>query len=295
MTTTKLIGTGLNGLVGSKFNQLYQTSYEFESIDVSDPNHPIDITNYDQLATAITTSEASAVLHCAAYTDVTGAWQQRGDKQGSAYRVNVTGTKNLVNLCEQTNKHLIHLSTAFVFDGENPGLYAETDTPHPIEWYGQTKWEAEQLVMAAKCPWTILRIDFPFRLDEFPKPDIVRKTVASLKNGYNLFTDHWFGPTLIEDLAKVIDWSIRTQATGLYHASSGEKWSDFDLAQAILELHQLPYQLKSGSLDDYLRTVNRPYQRNTALDISKLVSQIDFALQSVRQGLAAVILDQKQS
>ena len=285
-----LITTGLFGLVGSKFDQLYGKKYACTNLDISHPTHRVDITDFDQVQQALSQNRAPFLLHLAAFTDVTKAWEQRDDKTGLAYKVNVEGTRNIVKACEQNKIHLIHVSTAFVFDGEKTGLYTEEDTTRPIEWYGQTKAEAEAIVQAADCPWTILRIDFPFRSDSFVKPDIVRKTVSALEKGYPLFTDHYFGPTFIDDFAKVIDWVIRTGTTGLFNASSGEQWSDFQLGERLKDILPLPFELKAGDLDSYLKTLNRPYQRNTALDCRKLKSQLDFSLSSIEEALHTVIL-----
>ncbi len=292
MTDSKpqILATGLNGLVGSRFATDFANKYEFTNLDVAHPTHPTDITQADQVLRTFEASDAKFVIHLAAFTDVTAAWQQRDDKTGLAYLVNVTGTENVVKAAEQTGKHVIHVSTAFVFDGENSDLYTEADPTHPIEWYGQTKAEAETLVQASSAPWTILRIDFPFRSDPFPKPDIVRKSITNIANGIPLFSDHFFGPTYINDLAKVFDWVIRTQTTGLFNASAGEKMSDFEFGKLLKEIHNLPNEVKAGSLDEYLQKVNRPYQRNSAMDNSKLVSSLDFKLLSIRNALAQVEL-----
>ncbi len=290
MPKTPLLATGLNGLVGSKFAELFAETYDFTNLDVAHPTQPTDITQFDQVLKTFEASPAQFIIHLAAFTDVTAAWQQQGDKTGLAYLVNVIGTQNVVKAAAQTGKHVIHVSTAFVFDGQKPDLYTEADSTKPIEWYGTTKAEAEAVVQASSAPWTILRIDFPFRSDTFAKPDIVRKTVANLEKGMPLFSDHYFGPTYIDDLAKVFDWVIRTDATGLYNASAGEKLSDFEFGQMLKEVLQLPYEVKAGSLVEYLKTVNRPYQQNTAMNNAKLVQALDFKLLSIREALAQVKL-----
>lgn len=283
MPKTPLLGTGLNGLVGSKFVELFKNSYSLVVLDISDPNDPVDITQYDQVAKKFETSSAQFVLHFAAFTDVTAAWEQRGDKQGLAYKVNVDGTANVVKAAQSTCKHVIHVSTAYVFNGEKAGLYHESEPMDPIEWYGQTKAWAEEKVQSANCPWTILRIDQPFRSDAFAKTDVAHRIASKLKDNslYPMFTDHFFGPTVIEEFSRVIDWVIRTSTTGLFHASSGEQWSDFEFANLIKQKLELPGEVKSGSLSEYLKTLNRPYQKNTALDTSKLTQALDFQLQSI--------------
>lgn len=290
MNKTPLLATGINGLVGSKFAQLYQDKYQIKSLDIRDQTDPVDITDYQAVVKAFQQSEANTVIHLAAFTDVTKAWDQRQDRSGPAYQVNVAGTKNIIQACQQTDVHLIHISTAYVFDGKKDGLYSEQDKPNPIEWYGQTKWEAEQAVISSDIDWTILRIDQPFRSDKFEKTDLAHKIIDGLKNNnlHPLFDNQYFGPTFIDDFALVLDFFIRTKANGSFHASSGEKWSPFEFGRLIKKIHQLPGEVKPGDLDEYLKTLNRPYQKNTALDISKLQKIIDFELNSVKQAVEKI-------
>lgn len=284
--------TGGKGLVGSKFTQLFENTYQFEPLDVSDAINPVDITNKNAVIDMFSRSPATFVVHLAAFTDVTAAWSQKGDMDGSAYKVNVVGTENVVAAAEQTGKHIIHISTAYVFDGLKSSLYHEDDPVNPIEWYGFTKAKAEEVVLAAKCPATILRIDQPFRSDTFSKDDLVRKIIKNITSSspYPLFTNHYLGPTFIDDFAKVIDWVIRTSTTGLFHASSGEKISDFELATLINETHNLRGTVLRGDLNEYLKRLDRPYQVNTAMDITKLTSQLDFKLLSLAEAIKKIII-----
>lgn len=287
-----LLTTGANGLVGSKFVEIFENQYEVQNLDLKHPTHPTDITKPNQVLQAFEESEAEAVIHLAAFTNVTAAWEQKGDKSGTAYQVNVDGTKNIVDACRNTGKFLIHISTAYVFDGENESLYTEDDQPNPIEWYGQTKWEAEQAVMQSEIGWSILRIDQPFRSDSFERPDVVRKIINALKKDRlpPQFTNQYFGPTYINDFSKVLDFFIRTKTQGLFHAASGEKWSPYEFAQLIKEAHQLDGEVKKGDLAEYLKTLNRPYQKNTAMSSEKLAKAIDFKLINIQEAIKTIEL-----
>ncbi|MBP7740982.1 sugar nucleotide-binding protein [Candidatus Woesebacteria bacterium] len=287
-----LLATGINGLVGSRFAKLFSDHYDFDSLDIANQTNPVDITDESSINNALKNSNSDFVVHLAAYTDVTGAWKQQGDKFGPAYKVNVNGTKNIIKACKNYGKHLIHVSTAYVFNGENEDFYTENDQLSPIEWYGQTKAEAEMAVNSSDINWTILRIDQPFRPDVFNRPDSVRRIINGLKNDslYPQFTNHYFGPTFIDDFSKIIDWVIRTKSKGIYNSSSGEKWTDYDFANLINNNFKFEKVVKKGDLNEYLKTLDRPYQRNTALSIDKLKSEIDFELNSVESSIKLVEL-----
>lgn len=290
MTTVpkpKVIVTGGRGLIGSKFMAAYQDKYDLVLFDRSgEPS--IDITNQSLLEEQVARQrDAAAIVHFAAYTDVTGAFAQTDDKNGVAWQVNVVGTANLAQLAAKYQIPLIHLSTAYVFDGNKPSLYFEDDEPNPIEWYGQTKAEAEKMITQSGAKATILRIDQPFSRETFAKVDTLHRLINGLETNSLLpqFTNHYFGPTYIEDLVKVIDFFIRCPQPGIFHASSGEKWSDYDFAWAIKDILDLPGKIKKGDLDNYLQTINRPYQRNTAMNNDKLTAVLDFKLKTIKAAM----------
>jgi dTDP-4-dehydrorhamnose reductase len=292
MEKIPLLGTGLNGLVGSKFVTDFAFKYNFDNLDLRDAIRPVDITNEQEVQSIVSASKSEFIVHMAAFTDVTGAWQQNNDKNGSCYLVNVKGTENLVKACKETGKHLIHLSTAYVFDGEKKDMYLETDQTNPIEWYGKTKALAEEVIQNSNIDWTILRIDQPFRNDSFAKIDTLHRIIEGFKNNklYPQFNDHYFGPTYINDFVKIIDLVIRKKITGLYHTSSGESWSDFAFAQFIKENFNFNFELQAGSLIKYLETSNRPYQKNTALNINQIKKHLDFELKTVKEAITETII-----
>lgn len=271
MATVKqsILGTGLSGLVGSKFVTSYSNQYEFENMDLT---NNVDILNEAQVMEKVKSSLSEHILHFAAFTDVTKAFEQTGDKEGAAYKVNVIGTRNMVKAAREYGKHLIHISTAYVFDGEKTSPYMEADAVHPLEWYGQTKAWAEDEVTQSGVSHTILRIDRPYRLDEFPKLDLLHKVIEKLKTNTlpPQFADTSWTPTSIERFCEILQAVIAKKPQGIFHATTERVFSDFTFAQWVKMKFQLDGDVKEGSLTEYLKTSNRPYQRNTALDTSKL-------------------------
>lgn len=286
-----ILGTGLNGLVGSKIISDLAHIFEFTNLDIAHPTQPVDITDEIQLQNFIGQTSAKFLIHCAAFTDVTAAWLQNGDKSGLAYRVNFIGTENIARVCKKHDIHLIHISTAYVFDGENPQPYLETDQPSPIEWYGQTKFWAEEAVRQFAHDWTILRIDQPFRSDPFAKADIVRRIAKGLATDTlpPQFKNHTFGPTFIDDFVQIIKQVIDHKITGLYHASSGESWTDYDFARLVAQKLNMVEKVNPGDLEAYIKTSQRPYQRNTALNCDKLYGLIDFKPTPIEKAVVSCI------
>lgn len=271
MHKTAILGTGLSGLVGSKFVEMYADSYDFENMDLT---NNVDILNESQVREKVGSSDSSHIIHFAAFTDVTKAFDQTGDKDGVAYKVNVIGTRNMVKAAKEFGKHLVHISTAYVFDGKKETPYVETDPTSPIEWYGQTKTWAEEEVTNGDISHTILRIDRPYRLDEFPKLDLLHKVIEKLKTNTlpPQFADTSWTPTSIEEFSDILNFVITHKPQGIFHATTGDVFSDYTFALWVKEQYKLEGDVKKGSLTEYLKTNDRPYQRNTALDTMKLRS-----------------------
>lgn len=238
----QVLGTGLSGLVGSRIVELFGSQYDFLNLDLTTG---VDITKPEEIEQEISSSKAKHLIHLAAFTDVSKAWEQK-DEGGESlcYKVNVLGTKNIAQACKKHNKFLIHFSTDFVFDGEKTSPYTEEDKPHPIEWYGQTKLWAEEEVKKSGCYYTILRIAFPFKakqsppnLEPNPKLDLIRKIKSKLQEGkeLNMFFDQIITPTFINDIAKVVDYCIKNNPVGTYHCVGSSPISPYDLASMIAQ------------------------------------------------------------
>lgn len=265
----KILGTGLSGLVGSKFVELYKDVHSFQNLDLTSG---VDILNESQVQAAFEKSDAPAVVHFAAFTDTQKAFEQNGDKEGPAYKVNVLGTRNIARAAQQTGKYLIHISTAYVFDGEKKGKYTEDDPVNPIEWYGQTKAWAEEEVVKSCDRYSILRIDRPYRQDEFPKLDILHKIKAKLEAGElpPQFADTTWTPTSVEKFSELLSWVAENEPQGIYHTTTEPEYSDYSFAVFVRDYYGINREVVKGSLTEYLKRNPRPYQRNTSLDTSKL-------------------------
>ncbi len=278
-----LLGTGLSGLVGSRVVEL-NPQHQFTDLSL---DSGYDILKPESLEPIFQNNPASVVIHFAAFTDTNAAWEQRGDKNGLCYQINVVGTQNIVNLCQKYNKHLIHISTDFVFNGQKQGSYTEFDTPFPLDWYGETKYQAEKIV--ANTNSSIIRIAFPFRSNFPTKIDLVRKIIDKLKSGQEvkMFSDQIITPTFIDDIAQGLTLVIDKQPAGIYHLVGSTSLSPYDMAKTIASTFKLDQNLVVPSLlTDYLKTPNaRPYAPNLAISNQKFVTEFGFCPKNLQSSL----------
>ncbi|EKD65032.1 MAG: hypothetical protein ACD_50C00208G0004 [uncultured bacterium] len=268
----KILGTGLFGLIGSRVRELLSDKYSFGDISIQ---NGIDITDKKRVFDEIKNSDASIVLHLAAKTSVDGCEKDKKKdikilrykdikrqeeewfKEKTAWAVNVYGTKNVVDACIQSRKKLIYTSTDFVFDGSK-NLYSEEDKPNPINWYGRTKYEGEEIVKKSSTPWIIARIAYPYRAN-FIRQDFVRILIEKLrkKEHLQMVTDHVMSPTFVDDIAYALDGLIKNNSTGIFHVVGSEFITPYDAACKIAK----SFGLEENSI---AKTTRAEYFRNRA-------------------------------
>ena len=293
---TKIIGTGLSGLVGSRLVELLQKKFEFVDFSL---DSGVDITKLSSLKKAfLKYLDCEAIIHLAAFTDVSEAAKQEEDKKGLCYQINVVGTQNIANLCQEYGKYIIHISTDNVFNGKKRTPYTEEDQPQPIEWYGETKYLAEEAVKKTKNPWLIVRIAFPFKaksspkkLEPKPKLDLTRKIIERIKIGQKIkmFTDQVITSTFIDDIAKAMDTFFKKKPTGIYHVVGSDFITPYNLALKICKVFNLDEtKVKKTSLREYQKIDPRPRQRYSCLSNKKLEKNLGIKMSNLDQAFRKI-------
>lgn len=284
----KIIGTGLSGLIGSRIVELLSDKYLFTDLSLE---AGVDITEPSQIKEKIKNSQAGVVLHLAAFTDVDAASRQDGDKNGSCYKVNVLGTQNIVSACKTSGKYLIHVSTDFVFDGKKKEPYTEEDKPNPIEWYGKTKFWAEEEVRKGRINYAIVRLAFPFRAEFKAKKDLVRQIIRGLEENSlpPMFIDQIITPTFIDDIARALDIFIKKKPVGIYHLVGSTILSPYELACQIADCFGFDKKkMKKGSLTEFLKTTSRPRQRYLGLSNQKIKKELGIKMGTLEEALQLI-------
>jgi len=282
----EILGTGLDGLVGSRVVEL-NPQYEF--INLIYPQ--ADITKIETLETFFQNSTADTLIHFAAFTDTKAAWEQKFDTNSPCFKVNVEGTKNVAQLCKKYNKHLIHISTDYVFNGQKNVPYNENDLPNAMEWYGQTKAMAEKIALDAGA--TVVRISFPYR-KEFPlKVDFIRGYINKLQSSepLNLFTDQTITPTFIDDISHGLDIIIQQKPAGIFHLVGSSSHSPYEIAQEVARIFNLDSSLiHPSSLEKYLidNPTARPFGKNQSLSNQKIKDELGISMRTLTNGLEAI-------
>ena len=287
-----IIGTGLSGLVGSRVTQLL--SPHFACTDLSKETG-VDLLDFALVKERIHTSSAPWVFHFAAFTDVQGAEGQKDQKKDSlSWKVNVGATENIVNICRETGKKLLFISTDYVFDGTKDE-YREDDTPNPISWYGRTKYEGETCVQTLGSQALIVRIANPYRSHPVGKMDFVHKMMERMDAGLEIQapTDQIFCPTFIDDLASSLEKLISLGAHGLYHVVSSTGITPYETARRIaLEFGYEKAKITPVSYEEYFSGKALP-PKHALLKHDKIDSS-GVKLHPLSEGLKKVKLQERK-
>lgn len=285
--------SGASGLVGSRFVEMYGEDYEIANIDLTNNVNILDIASIEAF---VDMHPSDTLIHLAAFTNTVEADKQKGDKAGLCYQVNVVGTENIANVCQKRKMHLVHISTDFVFDGTKKDMYVEDDLRSPIDWYGQTKAMAEEVVEQSNTDYTIIRIAYPYRANFDLKPDIITKIRTRLKDNTlpPQFTDTTITPTFVDDIARGFQVIVTQRKRGIYHMVGSTVVSPYDLAVAVARLyHYDELQVKKGLLETYLNDNPRPFARYGGVSNVKATQDLGLTFATLDQGLRMVVQQQK--
>ncbi|MDB7989500.1 dTDP-4-dehydrorhamnose reductase [Faecalicoccus pleomorphus] len=225
----KLLVTGYKGQLGyDVVNEAKSRGIEAVGVDIDE----MDITNAQQINDVIKTGNYDAVVHCAAWTAVDKA--EEPELFDKVRAVNATGTQNIVNVCKELNIPIMYFSTDYVFNGQGTAPWNEYDERHPLNVYGQTKYEGE-LAVETYPKHFIIRIAWVFGKNgnNFIKTML---RLGKAKGAVSVVNDQIGNPTYTFDLAKLVVDMIQTDKYGTYHATnSGDFISWYDFACEIFK------------------------------------------------------------
>ncbi|MDY7395507.1 dTDP-4-dehydrorhamnose reductase [Aureibaculum sp. 2210JD6-5] len=273
----KLVITGSNGLLGQKLVNLFSKLDDFEVIAISrgeDRNetakeytyYSIDITDHKKITNLLDEIRPDYIINCAAMTNV----DQCEQEQEKCDEINVEALKNIIISAKKYNSHLIHISTDFIFDGEN-GPYSEDDEPNPINYYGLSKLKGEKLIKKSQIKYTILRTILVYGLvDNMSKKNIVSwiKNAVENKQTITIVNDQFRMPTLVDDLADACLLAIQNRAYGVFNVSSSKLLSIYEVALQVADAFNLDKSyIKSIPTSQLSQPAKRPPK--TGFDLTK--------------------------
>lgn len=280
----KFLITGANGLLAQAIK-----NHSFFTDHVAFNKQEMNILDVDQCRQLIIEHSPKYLINCAAYTDVTKA-ETDFDR---AYQINAIGAKNLAMLSTALNFQLIHISTDFVFPGNDQTERKETDLCFPVNAYGLSKREGEKFVMQYAPSSLILRISWLFG----PHGRNFVSTISQLmkeRESLNIVSDQWGRVTYSPDCAEAISALISCNAQGIVHFANAGINSRYEFSMEILRLmntHEtVSCNIKAILAKDYPDPTPRPSFSVLNTDLFESLTHIK--IRSWKEALKAYIDEQ---
>ncbi|MHA7100010.1 SDR family oxidoreductase [Roseivirga pacifica] len=293
----KVLITGSNGLLGQKLVQLILAKGEDELIATARGANrlpipeekytyqSLDITNRADVLATIERFKPDAVVHTAAMTNV----DQCETEQEACWKLNVDAVEYLIEACENTGAYLLHLSTDFIFDGEN-GPYDEEGKPNPISYYGESKLAAEELLFKSSISYGIARTVLVYGIaHDMSRNNIILWVKKSLedKKDIKVVDDQLRSPTLAEDLAMGCYLMAKQKAEGVFNISGKDVLTPYQMAIKTADFFNLDVStMTKADASTFTQTANRPPR--TGLIIEKARTQLGYEPRSFDEGIAIV-------
>lgn len=245
----KILVTGVKGQLGyDVVHEAVGRGITAIEVDIDE----MDITNAEQVDSVIKSGNYDAVVHCAAWTAVDKA----EDMVDVCRKVNKDGTENIAKVCEALDIPMMYFSTDYVFDGQGEKPWGEYDERHPLNVYGQTKYEGELAVERLKKHFMI-RIAWVFGTNG----NNFIKTMLRLgkESGKVKVVDDQIGsPTYTYDLARLVVDMIQTDKYGTYHATNEGLCSWYEFACEIFRQAGLQVEVTPVDSNAFPAKAKRP-------------------------------------
>jgi len=240
----RLLITGGSGLVGWDLVKRaraagHEVAYTYHETDRERDTESgatalaLDVRDPDRVDAVVQRWEPDAVVHAAAMTDV----DECECYPDRARAVNVDGTKHVVAAAEGVGAHLLFFSTGFVFDGDGE-TFTEADPRSAVNYYGQTKIDAEDAIVDSPVDATVCRIDQPYC---WPTPWQTKPFVSWVLNrcengtSFPVFTDWYNTPVYVPDCNETVLELLETRTTGVYHVCGPDYVDRYTWARSIAE------------------------------------------------------------
>ncbi len=283
----RILVTGASGLLG--LNLALEASQEHEVFGSVNRN-VIQTTDFTVLQSDLTVPGALEelmdeyqpewVINCAALANLDACEAN----PVLAQQLNSEFPGNLANYVAKGGARLVHISTDAVFDGKR-GDYTEQDEPNPLSIYARTKLMGEEAVLTANTQAIVARVNL-FGWSLTGTRSLAEWFFNYLFAGKSImgFTDVFFCPLFVNDLAKILLKMLDVGAQGLYHVVSRECSSKYDFGVRLAEIFGFDGSLiRPALVSEAGLTATRSH--NLTLNSNKISSVLGEPLPDLKTGL----------
>ena len=285
--------TGAEGQLGKalqigltdKFNILSTTRQPTQLAKNQRNVQKLDITDKENISNVLESFKPDIIINCAAYTNVDGSEINKD----LAHQVNVEGLRNLIQLSD-INTYLIQISSDYVFDGDS-GPYSEDEHTFPVNYYGKTKLEAENILRGTRRKWAIFRPNVLYSSDLFSKGNFFAWVYRSLlkKDSISVVTDQISNPTFNLQIVRAIFQCIIMDFEGILHIGSDDYMSRYEFALEIAKVFgfdsTLITKIDTDSLTQKVKSYIAKRPLHSGLVVNKIEKELNTSSHSTNYNL----------
>ena len=237
----KILLIGTTGQVGSELQQSLPKIGEVVALDRS----KLDLSDRASIQEQISQNKPDIIVNAAAYTAV----DKSETEPDLAMAINAHAPKAIAIAAQNIGAKVLHISTDYVFDGQNHTPYLETDPTLPLGVYGESKLLGEQGVKENCDRHIILRTAWVYGARGHGNFVKTMLRLGADREELKVVADQIGSPTWSYDIAEAIANLLSSDedpsVNGTYHFSNSGVASWYDLAVATFtEAKQLGFSLK---------------------------------------------------
>lgn len=286
MKRYNILITGGNGMLASHIKSIFtkETSHQIYCLG----RQECDITEKVQLEEVVNKHHIEIIINTAAYTAVDLAETEKE----AADKINHLGVQNIAQVANNNDIQVIHISTDYVFDGEQSSPIKEEEPTNPLSVYGQTKRDGELALQKQHSRSIIIRTSWLYD-GTHPNFFTTMKRLGGEKKEISVVNDQFGTPTYAPDLANAIRTIITHWSNGnnpnydIYHYSGEGITSWYDFAQEIFFKLAIPCAIHPVSTEQFVRPAQRP--KFAVLDKNKIKYTFGIKIPTWRESLQKCI------
>ena len=271
----KLLITGGEGQLATAFKSNFKSNFDLLSLNKSE----LDITDKLKVELILKDFKPDIVLNCAAYTNV-------DDAENDFKRANDVNSDAIKNILSNFDGLFVQISTDYIFDGKN-GPYSEFSDSNPINKYGLSKLNGEQISLKMSNKLILIRANVIFDLNS--KSSFLDWVIKSLKDRKEIsVVDDQFGnPIWSVDLAKIVFQLIKNEEKGIFNVGTDKIISRYEFAKLIADEWNLDVNLIKPISTNSLKEKNKSYIAPRPLKSGLLIKD-EFPKISIKDSLIAL-------
>lgn len=250
-----LLITGIAGVAGFNALAYFQARYPGQVIGIRQRDNfrlagegvvACDAEDHDGLKRLFDEHRFRSVLDCAGNCALKACELE----PALAWRINVDGVRNLLDVIGGADVRLVHLSSDLVFSGVRDGGHVEDDATDPVTVYGQTMVAAERLLLERMPQACVARISLPMGISFNGHAGAIDWIQSRFKKSKpaTLYYDEVRTPTYTDCLSELCEALLANQLAGLFHAGAPRPLSLFRIAQVVNRVGGYDPKLLRGCL-----------------------------------------------